>query len=396
MSVREPLPPDSAELAERAGSWRSAYVHIPFCRRRCPYCDFAVVAFDEISGDRERSIESYVSAVVDEISLESEWSELDAVNLGGGTPSTLSQRQLFQIIDALGRRFGIATDAEVSLEANPEDVTLPKAQEWAAAGINRVSLGAQSFDRSILGVLGRRHDPEQSPQAVAHLRTAGIRSISVDLLFGSAGENMGSWLETVKGAIDLETDHLSAYGLTVEPGTDLWRQVRGGAEAPDPDHQADEYLALQKALTRTELMQYEVSNWARPGHVCRYNLATWAQGEYIAFGLGAHGHRDGARRRNVRRLDTYLARITAGQRPEAGRDRQSALSADLERVMLGLRRSSGVIAGAVGEMLVESADGRRMRSAGILGLNDGRLVVLKPLLTDTVIRSVLSLSPGDC
>lgn len=384
--------PDDPRLADAAGTWRSAYVHIPFCRRRCPYCDFAVVT----PAESTRPVDAYVEAVVSEVAMEPEWGPLDAVNLGGGTPTTLAPDSLARIVAALVDRFGLAPGAEISIEANPEDVTPALAAALVAAGFTRISLGMQSLDDAILGVLGRAHDRRQAEAGVAAVRQAGFDSVSIDLIFGAAGETPDSWRDTVAGALSLAPDHLSAYGLTVEPGTALSRGIAAGAPAPDPDVQADDYEHLVDAAAGTGLVHYEVSNFAAPGHVCRYNLSTWAQGEYLAFGLGAHGHRDGTRRRNVRRLEAYLDRIAAGTRPEAGSVRQDGWGREQERVLLGIRRRAGVVSGVAGDALWASDEGGRLAAAGVLVRAGGRLVVARPLLTDAVSRAVLSLSPREC
>lgn len=386
------LRPDSAELADLARGWRSAYVHIPFCRRRCPYCDFAVVTGEETAASHE----TYVDAVVAEIGMEPLWQTLDAVNFGGGTPSALAPGELARILEALRSRFGVAPNAEISLEANPEDWSDAWAADLLAAGFNRISWGVQSFDPGVLAALGRAHTPEQAEAAVAGARRAGFGSVSLDLIFGTPGESAASWRTTVEAALECAPDHLSAYALTVERGTALSRSVLGGAPSPDPDDQAERYEVLVAAAGAGGLVHYEVSNWAGPGHPCRYNLSTWAQGEYLAFGLGAHGHRAGRRRRNVRRMDAYLDRVAAGERPEAGAERLDDWGREQERVVLGSRRRAGVTAGACGAMLVSSDAGERLSAAGVLSVEEGRLVVARPLLTDAVAVAVLSLSPGDC
>lgn len=386
-----PRSPDAISLAEEAAGWRSAYVHVPFCRRRCPYCDFAVVTPDEMP--KRRSIDEYVAALLREIGMEPPWQPLHAVNLGGGTPSTLPPSDIARIIEALRGRFGILDDAEISIEANPEDITPESAEALAAAGVDRVSLGIQSFDDEVLATLGRLHDGAGAAAAVGACRAAGFRSVSVDLIYGSAVESPASWERTVRRALDLEPDHLSAYALTVELGTELSRSVRAGAPAPDPDRQADMYEIVVRSAREAGLVHYEISNFAMAGHHCRYNLATWAQGDYVAFGLGAHGHRAGMRRRNVRRLDRYLEMVSAGTRPQAGADLVAGWAREQERLLLGLRRRAGVVAGSGGEQLLASSHGQRLVTAGVMGLTGDRLVVHRPLLTDEVNRSVLSLTP---
>ncbi len=377
------------DLADAAGGWRSAYVHVPFCRRRCPYCDFAVVAGDEaLRLGVEDPVERYVDAVVAEIGMEPEWRSLDCINFGGGTPSTMGEGQLGRILAALRERFGVAPDAEVSLEANPEDWSEAAGEAWRRAGVTRVSWGVQSFDPVVLASLGRVHTPAQAAAAVAGSISAGF-GVSLDLIYGDPHETASSWWGTVAAALALEPYHLSAYSLTVERGTELSRRVAAGAPQPDPDIQADRFEHLAAVAGTAGLVQYEVSNFARPGHVARYNLSTWGQGEYVAFGLGAHGHRDGVRRRNLRRLDRYLEAVEAGRRPAAGEESLGALDRERERLILGLRRRAGVTPGPLGHRLTASPDGRRLIEAGILSVREDRLVVTKPLLTDAVSRAIL-------
>jgi putative oxygen-independent coproporphyrinogen III oxidase len=386
--------PDAADLADGASGWRSAYLHVPFCRRRCPYCDFAVVAAGEAAGDDPAS--SYVAALLAEIAMEDPWGPLDAVAFGGGTPSTLTASLLESVLDAVRSRHGIAADAEISIEANPEDWSDRYAAELRGAGFTRVSLGVQSFDAAILAALGRMHSPAQAASAVESALGAGFVTVNLDLIYGTPGEDDASWETTVSRAIGLGTHHLSAYSLTVERGTALSRAIDAGAPAPDPDVQADRYEHLESVAAGAGLVRYEVSNWARPGHACRYNLATWAGGEYLGFGLGANDHRRRVRSRNSRRLDRYHEEIAAGRRPRAGSEHGDGWHVEQERLMLGLRRSAGVVAGAGGAALLASAQGARLVAAGVVTVDGERIRVAKPLLTDAAVRAVLSLSLGDC
>jgi oxygen-independent coproporphyrinogen-3 oxidase len=379
--------PDSVLLADRAQDWAAAYIHLPFCARVCPYCDFAVVA------GRDSLIERYVSAVVSEIRRESDWRPLASIYVGGGTPSRVDPALAGSLIQALDQRFGIEVGAEVSLEANPEDWTSAAAAMWAAVGFERVSFGSQSFDEHVLDRLGRRHRPDQIDAAVTAARAVGFRSINLDLIFGTPGEDLLSWNDTLDRAIALEPDHVSCYALTVEPGTELGRAVADGAPAPDPDLQADFYESACERLAAAGLVRYEVSNWARPGHTVRYNLAVWAQAEYVAFGLGAHRFRDGVRSHNRRLLDGYLGSIEEGDTATAGMEVMDDWSSEVERVFLGIRRVAGVAAGAAGTALMGSEEGHRLSAAGVIELVDGRLVVRRPLLTDHVARAVLALPP---
>ena len=381
---------DDAAYADAAAAWRGAYVHVPFCARVCPYCDFAVVA------GRDDLHSRYVDALVAEIAMEPEWGPLDAVYVGGGTPSRLPAEALGRVVDVLRARFGLAPGAEISLEANPEDWSDEYADGLLSVGFNRVSLGVQSLDDDVLASLGRMHDAPAAAAAIRGAARSGFRTVNVDLIFGTPGESLASWRATVAATIDLGPDHVSTYALTVERGTELGRAVLAGAPAPDGDDQASKWQHAASVLEGAGLRRYEVSNFATPGHGCRYNLLTWAQGEYLAVGLGAHGHRDRVRRRNVRRLDAYLGRVEAGERPEAGRDDVVGWGREQERLLLGLRRTAGVVAGAGGERLLASAWGARLEAAGVIELDEGRLRVVRPLLTDEPSRAVLALDPPDC
>lgn len=387
------LRPDDPELADAASEWRSAYVHIPFCIRRCPYCDFAIV--DESTAGRD-DVSTYVDALVREISMESPFGPLDAINFGGGTPTRLSAGQLGSVVDSLVDRFGLVDGAEISLEANPEDWTPHLATGLVEAGFTRVSFGAQSFDDSVLLALGRNHDAESIAKTVRMARAAGFGSVSVDLIFGHPAESDVSWDDSVRSALALGPDHISTYSLTVEPGTELSRTVRGGGSAPDPDEQASRYERFVELAEPAGIVRYELSNHARPGHVCRYNLATWSHAEYVAFGLGAHDHRANRRSRNHRRIDRYLEDVASGIRPRIGTEEIDAPTALSDRLMLGLRRAAGVPMDPVALAFVESTGGQRLIDAGLMGIIGDRLVVLKPMLTDAVIREALSVSAVDC
>lgn len=368
---------------DEAASWAGAYVHVPFCARVCPYCDFAVVAGrDDVTG-------RYFAALEAEIAAEPAWRPLDAVFVGGGTPSHVPAHHLAGVLARLDQRFGLAPGAEVTLEANPEDWSPERSSALREAGFDRVSFGVQSFDADVLAYLGRRHTPEQAEAAVRVAGATGFRSVAVDLIMGSPGESLDSWKHTVDTAIDLGVDHVSTYTLTVERGTPLGRAVAGGAAAPDPDHQADEYDYAATALAAAGLDRYEVSNHARRGYECRYNLIVWAQGEYLAFGMGAHGHREGTRTWRVRRLDAYLDRVERGGSGVQDSETLDGVARERERLFVGLRRAAGVVAGDFGEEWLASPEAVRMLDAGVVARHGARIVVQRPLLTDAVARSVV-------
>ncbi len=371
--------------ADSFGDVRAAYIHVPFCSAVCPYCDFAVVA------GADHMAERYIQAVLGEISMSDPMGSLGSVYFGGGTPSHIDPALLGRVLDALARRHGLDADAEISVEANPEDFSPGRAGAIQALGFNRVSFGAQSFDGAVLNSLGRRHGDADIRAAVEAARLAGYSSVSLDLIFGTPGETEGSWASTLEQGVALEPEHISCYALTVEPGTPLGRSVRQGAAAPDPDVQADRYEYAEETLADSGYLRYEVSNWAKPGYECRYNLTVWAQGEYEAYGNGAHRFREAVRSRNIRRLEAYMDRVESGIRPTAGTDPVEGWDREIDRLFVGLRRSAGVSPGPGGDALMKTGEGSRLNAAGVIGLIDGRLVVKRPLLTDEVHRSVLDL-----
>lgn len=297
------------------------------------------------------------------------------------------------VLEALVERFGVRRGVEVSLEANPEDWTWQKARDLAEVGFNRVSLGAQSFDGAVLAYLGRRHTPDDIVRSVSAARNAGFVSVNLDLILGSPPETPASWSSTLQRALECEPDHLSTYALTVEPGTVLWKEVRAGACPPDPDRQADGWEEAARMCAEAGLVRYEVSNAARPGHHCRYNLSVWGQGEYLGFGNGAHSFRDGRRWENVRDPARYLDTVEGGSSPARRVETIDGWAAETERLLLGIRRTAGVRALGAGMALWTSRRGRRLRRAGVIELRDGRLRVSRPLLTDEVSREILTMDP---
>lgn len=376
--------------ADAHNQFAAAYVHIPFCSAVCPYCDFAVVA------GQDELAERYVDAVVREVEMSAEWRPLDAIYVGGGTPSHVSPALLARLVEALDAKHGIEKEAEISLEANPEDFAPDVAAELFAIGFNRVSFGAQSLDGAVLAALGRRHRPDEVVSAVARARTAGLENISLDLIYGTPGETGSSWQATLESVGAMAPQHVSCYALTVETGTPLGRAVRDGAPSPDPDVQADRFEVASETLAAFGFDRYEVSNWARTGAECRYTLTVWAQGEYEAYGNGAHGYRLGTRFRNRRSLSAYLDAVESGEMPRAGTDTSNGWDHELERLFIGLRRTVGVARGPGGDALLLSEWGRRLLDAEVIDSSADRLWVRNPLLTDEVIRAVLDLDqpPG--
>jgi putative oxygen-independent coproporphyrinogen III oxidase len=263
-----------------------------------------------------------------------------SVFVGGGTPSLLTPAQLGSVLADVPLRPG----AEVTVECNPETVTEERLTGYAAAGVTRISLGVQSLVPGVLASLGREHDPAEAVTAVAAVRAVGFASWNVDLIYGAAGETADDWRRTLDGVLALEPPHVSAYALTVEPGTPL---ADDPARAPDDDVQAEAYLAAEAAFTGAGLANYEISNWARPGHECRHNLLYWAAGEYRGFGCAAHSHAGGRRWWNVRTPERYVAAVGAGGSTEAAGEELAPAERRLEALQLAIRTRAGVPAGAL-------------------------------------------------
>ena len=334
------------------------YVHVPFCVRRCDYCAFAT--WD----DRSHLIGRYVAGLLREAEgALGAHPPATSVFFGGGTPSLLSPGQLGAVLAAVPR----APGAEVTVECNPETVTAELISGYREAGVNRVSLGAQSLEAPVLAALGRVHAVGAVGRAVAALREAGMAEFNLDLIFGAAGETIESWGGTLRAALELGPSHVSAYALTVEAGTPL---AADPARHPDGDLQADMYLLADEVLSAAGFEWYEVSNWARPGHECRHNLLYWTQGSYRGLGCSAHSHVDGRRWWNVRTPERYLALVEAGASPEAAGETLDPAGRRAEALELALRTRAGVPAAAV-----DPADG--LEELGLVARAEERMVLTR-------------------
>jgi oxygen-independent coproporphyrinogen III oxidase len=321
------------------------YLHVPFCARRCSYCDFAIAVRRNVPS------ESYVGAVLGEWGLwqaDPIWelsSEVQTIYFGGGTPSRLMPSAIARLLDRIRNDRRISADAEITLEANPEDVTAESAAAWRAAGVNRVSLGAQSFDPAVLAWMHRSHTPEQTGRAVEALRSAGIEDLSLDLIFGLPAALGRNWSDDLERAFGLEPNHLSLYGLTVEPHTPLGRWTDRGEVVPiDEERYAAEYLEAHQALDAHGYEHYEVSNAGRPGHRARHNSAYWQRAPFIGLGPSAHSGFAGERRWNVREWAAYQRLVEAGKSPREGRELLDSVAIELEELYLGLCTTEGLSA----------------------------------------------------
>jgi oxygen-independent coproporphyrinogen-3 oxidase len=319
------------------------YLHVPFCARRCSYCDFAIAVRREVPTDR------YVASVLREWDtwqdndLWEDTTELQTVYFGGGTPSHIDPAGIAALLHGIGRRRRVAPGAEITLEANPDDVTPARAAAWRAAGVNRISLGVQSFDPGVLVWMHRTHTVGQVAPAVETLRRAGFQDLSLDLIFGLPAALGRDWDQDLAQAFALGPEHLSLYGLTVEAHTPLGRWTERGEVTPvDEERYAAEFLAADRALAREGYEHYEVSNAARPGRRARHNGAYWRRAPFIGLGPSAHSGFGRRRQWNLREWTAYERAIAEGRSVVAGVEDLSPEAVELEEIYLGLRTTEGL------------------------------------------------------
>ena len=327
---------------------RHLYVHVPFCVRRCSYCDFAVTAL------REPPVAAWLDAVDRELSMHAAaegWTEaaaeqigLSTLYVGGGTPSLLGTGAMVALARRVQHTFGVAPDQdEWTAEANPESFTDALAADWREAGVNRISLGAQTFDPAALRWMGRLHGQDGPARAVAAARRAGFDNVSVDLIFGLPERLKRDWAADLERVLELEPEHISLYGLTAEAATPLGRWVAEGRERlAGEERYSEEYLLAVERLAAAGFVHYEVSNFARPGRESRHNGAYWDGSAYLGIGPGAHSYLPPRRFWNLRDWAAYRDRLSGGVSPVEAEERIEAATASLERIWLGLRTGTGV------------------------------------------------------
>ena len=386
------LPPDA--VAGLSGRRLSLYVHVPFCAVRCGYCDFNTYTSVELGAAPGASQDAYLEAAVAELDLALQIlpnaPPLQSVFFGGGTPTMLPPAALAGLLASVRARFPLASDAEVTTEANPESVDQAGLDTLAEAGFTRLSLGMQSARPGVLAVLDRRHTPGRVGHVVQQARRAGFGSVSLDLIYGSPTETIDDWRESLVTALAYQPDHVSAYSLIVEPGTRLAARIgRGELPAPDEDYHADCYLLAEELLTEAGLANYEVSNWSRPGHESRHNLAYWVGDDWWGVGPGAHSHVNGVRWWNVRHPRDYAARLAAGKSPGQGREELSPNQRRVERVLLEPRLATGLPT-----TVLTRSERDRLPELVARGLAQDeperlRLTLEGRLLADAVIRDLL-------
>jgi oxygen-independent coproporphyrinogen-3 oxidase len=399
LPLGEAAPADGAlpgEVRVEAATPFGVYLHVPFCRVRCGYCDFNTYTSGELRGARQ---DEYADTLLQEVALAERvlgaagpLRPASTVFFGGGTPTLLPPGDLARMLAGVRSTFGIREDAEVTVEANPDTVTDAVAAELAASGVTRLSIGMQSAVPHVLAALDRTHDPLNVATAVDAARGAGL-DVSLDLIYGAPGESLADWRRSLESAIALAPDHVSAYALIIEDGTKLARQIRRGeVPAPDDDLQADMYELADELLGGGGYDWYEVSNWAtEPAHRSRHNLAYWQGHDWWGFGPGAHSHVGGVRFWNVKHPAAYAQRLAMGESPAAGRERPDAEARALESVLLRTRIREGM---PIAELLGEGrhavasliADGLIDGTAAV----HGQIVLTRRgrLLADAVVRAL--------
>jgi putative oxygen-independent coproporphyrinogen III oxidase len=395
----EPVPEDgtlpAAATRDFGNTPFGVYVHVPFCRTRCGYCDFNTYTATELGGGASQA--AYPGLVKAEIELAAKvlpgGARVSTVFFGGGTPTLLAPAEIGGILRDLDAAFGLEKDAEVTIEANPETVGPAELEQLLGNGVTRMSFGMQSAVPHVLRVLDREHRPGRPLDCVRWARAAGFERISLDLIYGTPGESDDDWRRSLTAAIEAGPDHVSAYALIVEEGTRLAAKVRRGEiAAPDDDAMADRYLIADDLLSQAGFSWYELSNWAATDESrCRHNELYWTGGHWWGFGPGAHSHVGGVRWWNVKHPTAYAARLAAGHSPAAARERLTAGERHMEEIMLRARLIEGVPLSLLRGTALDRAERTvASRLADPDSFTEGRLVLTLQgrLLADAVIRDL--------
>jgi putative oxygen-independent coproporphyrinogen III oxidase len=383
----EPVPSDGSlpvVAVDRLGAKPfGVYIHVPFCRTRCGYCDFNT--YTGLDGLQT----SYADTVIQELRLARRvlgaTPPVETVFIGGGTPTLLPSADLAKILRAVDDELGLALGAEVTTEANPDSVDERSLAELRAAGFTRMSFGMQSAVPHVLAVLDRTHTPGRPQQAVAEARAVGFEQVSLDLIYGAPGESDADWQTSLDAALAAEPTHVSAYALIVEEGTRLGAQVkRGEVPMPDDDVLADRYLMAEQSLA--PLGWYEVSNWGEP---CRHNVGYWQGGDWWGAGPGAHSHVGGVRWWNAKHPTAYAQRLSSGVSPALARELLTPEDERVEQILLEVRLRSGLDLSVLTDVGMRAAE--RFQDEGLLEIARGRAVLtLKGrLLADAVVRDLV-------
>lgn len=375
----------------------SFYIHIPYCAKRCGYCDFNTYTPSELkSGDLDSLSSSYIDSALKEIEMAAQVvgsTTIPTIFFGGGTPSLLPAAQLARVIEAIRGRFTLDKDIEITLEVNPDSLTQEFLDEIKSAGATRISMGMQSAVGSVLKVLDRTHNPENVGRAVSMVRAAGFEHVSVDLIYGSPGETINDWRRSLEYALALDIDHISAYALIVEKGTKLAAQInRGELTMPPDDQSADKYLLADQLFDAAGFNWYELSNWSKPGGQCRHNIAYWDGSFWWGVGAGAHSYLNGKRWWNVKHPSSYQEKILQGQSPELSHEILTPENLSDEFIMLQIRRREGILHNHLSATQIAKAE--EFLSSGFLdsaSWQDMRLVLSRDgrLIADKIVRELV-------
>ena len=372
------------------------YVHVPFCTTRCGYCDFNTYTAAELGTQPGASRTGYIDAAIHEVELAArvlgpEAPVVSTVFVGGGTPTVLPPDDLGRLITAVRDHFGLAADAAVTTESNPESIDSAGLYRLRELGFNRISFGMQSAVAHVLATLDRTHSPGRALQAVAEAKAAGFTNTSLDLIYGTPGESAADWMVSLEAALSAAPEHISAYALIVEEGTRLAARIRRGElPPPDDDDLADKYLIAEERLSAAGHSAYEVSNWSTSAATrCRHNLGYWRSHHWWGVGPGAHSHVGGVRWWNVKHPSAYASRLAAGVSPAQAREVLSAEDRRVERILLEVRLADGLPTSLL-------TTGERDRLPDLLirrlaGIENDMLILTREgrLLADGVIRNLL-------
>ena len=375
------------------------YIHIPYCVKRCGYCDFNTYTPSElkITEGLAQISNSYIDLLVMEIKAAKvqvgQSANVPSIFFGGGTPSLMQPDDIGRVISTIKSEFILLPDAEITMECNPDTVTKESLAAFRAIGVNRVSFGMQSAVKHVLATLDRTHNPENLLQVTTWAQEVGFSEISVDLIYGTPGESLADWQTSIDAALALPITHISAYALIVEEGTKLAAQIKRGEVAQvDDDLTAEKYLVADKAFTAAGFEWYELSNWAKSGSLSKHNLAYWLGDNWWGAGPGAHSHLNGKRFWNVKHPNLYKERVLANQSPVADSEVLEELQIESERLMLSLRLPSGVDKQSLNELqLAELSSYVESGHLDQANWNQGRatLTLDGRLIADRILRQIL-------
>jgi putative oxygen-independent coproporphyrinogen III oxidase len=383
-------------LSEIARRPLGIYIHVPFCTTRCGYCDFNTYTAAELGAEPGASRAGYVAAAISELELAArvlgpDAPEISTIFVGGGTPTVLPPDDLGRLIAVVSDRFGLAKDAEVTTESNPESIDAASLSRLRELGFNRISFGMQSVMPHVLTTLDRTHSPGRPQQALAEAKAAGFANTSLDLIYGTPGESAADWRASLDAALAASPEHISAYALIVEEGTRLAARIRRGElPPPDDDDLADKYLIADERLAGAGYQAYEVSNWSTSSAThCRHNLGYWRSDHWWGIGPGAHSHVGGVRWWNVKHPRAYASRLADGLSPAQAREVLTREDRRVERILLELRLADGLTTS-----LLTSTEGGRLAdlcARGLAVVEDNKLILTRNgrLLADGVIRELL-------